>query len=428
MSQSADRETKDRSEYIPQLSVEERDRRWADIRERMAQRGVDCLIIWGNDRAWGYGRANLRYLTHIPGQIDAVGIFPFDGEPVVFSEIPHMHMPQNVWNLYQDWVDDSRLYQGINQVVDEIKQRNLQENRLGIVGYKATLSQFNVSYSDLTTLMDALPKAEITDETDLVERARLIKSDEEIEMLREAGQMARKMAEPVLTAEPGQQECEVYADMIRTQIAEGGEAYIFNLFDSGSPTGNETKHLLHGKGQPISPSTRTLADGDLIITEYHANYGGYLAAAEKSVVLGNPPKELEDIHEVCLQCQENAMKSFRPGTRLEDVWENIRAPAEEAGMSFVELGFHGHGLASPEFPSTVYPQEPTHAYPEGVNHPIAGKGLEDIRLREGMVFGTNIDIYDPSWRDDVGLMFGDTFLVTDGEPERLVNTPKELIV
>lgn len=60
-------------------------------------------------------------------------------------------------------------------------------------------------------------------------------------------------------------------------------------------------------------------------------------------------------------------------------------------------------------------------------HPASGRDQEDIRLREGMVFGTNIDVHDLPWRDDIGLMYGDTILVTGDGPERLVETPEQLV-
>lgn len=422
-------DTVDRSDYVPMFSKDERDRRWSLVRERMRQRGVDALVIWGTDRSWGMARANLRYLTQIAGQVDAVGLFPLSGEPVVWSEIPHMQEPYNVWPAYQDWVTDSRLFRGMGPVVDEIEERGLDEGKIGIVGFASMLSQFNVPYDQFAALEEGLAETEIIDCTDLVEQVRLVKSDEEIEMLRKAGEIAHAMATALMEAEPGQKECEVYADMVYEQIARGGESYVFNLLDSGNPTDSNYEHLLHGKGQPLSPSHRTLADGDIVITEYHANWGGNLVAAEKSVALGNAPDELTDVHEVCLECQRAAEDVFTPGTRLEDVWEAIRAPAREAGMDFVELGFHGHGLGSPEFPAAVYPQEPNETYPDGVEwHLLSGRDLEDMRLREGMVFGTNIDVHDPNWRDDVGLQFGDTLVVTDGKPEPLIDTPTQFVV
>jgi hypothetical protein len=47
-------------------------------------------------------------------------------------------------------------------------------------------------------------------------------------------------------------------------------------------------------------------------------------------------------------------------------------------------------------------------------------------LQENMVFGTNIDIHHPKWRMNMGLMFGDTVVVTAQGPRALVNTPHQL--
>ena len=76
--------------------------------------------------------------------------------------------------------------------------------------------------------------------------------------------------------------------MVKTEISQGGEAFIFNLLASGSVTDPaHTQHLLHGRGQSLCPTTRPLQKGDLIITEFHTSYGGYLTGCEKSVYIGN---------------------------------------------------------------------------------------------------------------------------------------------
>jgi Xaa-Pro aminopeptidase len=146
-------------------------------------------------------------------------------------------------------------------------------------------------------------------------------------------------------------------------------------------------------------------------------------------VLGDAPPEIERINDVAMACAENGYSLFEPGTRLEDIWEAFRQPARDADMDFISLGFHGHGLASPEYPLVTFPQEPTPLHPEGkADHLGSGRGQEDVRLREGMVFGTSVDVYDPNWRDDVGLMYGETVLVTKNGPKILSNTPRDLVV
>src|SRR4030042_3760931 len=127
------------------------------------------------------------------------------------------------------------------------------------------------------------------------------------------------------SSKPGTKKCELYANMIKADISNGGEAFILNFLASGSVIDTEVRQpLLHGRGQPFSPTTRILREGDLIITEFHTSYGGYLTAVEKSVFIGKPPKELRRVHDVASECFLNGIEKFRPGTKLNNVFEGFR--------------------------------------------------------------------------------------------------------
>ena len=56
-------------------------------------------------------------------------------------------------------------------------------------------------------------------------------------------------------------------------------------------------------------------------------------------------------------------------------------------MDFIELGLHGHGIVSPEYPTRVYKTSSSHS--------LAGSAEDKVVLQENMVFGTNINIHDP---------------------------------
>ena len=252
---------------------------------------------------------------------------------------------------------------------------------------------------------------------------RLVKSEEEIAFMRRGGEIARKVVDVMVeSARPGVPEAEVYADMVRTQIANGAEPNIFNLFASGpvEHPQDELWHLLHGSDQPATPTMRPLAEGDNVIAEFHTKYGGYLVHTEYTVHVGRTvPDRLQRIWDVSLECLDASQQMMRPGVTVNELLEALRRPAARAGLDWVELGFHAMGLVSPEFPTVVYES--------GFGISTAdGSRIGDLELQEGMTFGNNIDLFDPTWKPDVGCMLSDCMVVREGGAELLVGTPRTI--
>ena len=417
--------TKELLKYLPQLSLAERDRRWAGIRRRMAMAGIDVLLLVGNDIFWDMGMVNLRYLTQIGSKLGGYALFFLDGDPVVWnSNLPHMHRPTNIHLSTQEWVHDIRVSEGIPGVAAELRARGYDTARIGLAAFSSTIVTIpTILHADMLLLDRELPNATFVQAGWLLEELRTIKSEEEIAMLARAGEIARKTVQTMIEcAHPGVTEAELYAELVKTQIGNGAEPLIFHLLASGpvEHSRSEIWHLVHGAEQPAVPTRRPLQTGDLVISEFHTCYGGYLAATEFTVYLGaKAPGSLRDIHKVCVEALMATLEVMKPGTALQEVWEAIRRPAERAGMDFVELGFHGHGMASPEFPTVVY--RPGYGPPS-----MNGTRIGKLEVQEGMVFGNNIDIFDPRWKPDVGCMFGDMVVVRKHGAEPLVHVPLEL--
>jgi Xaa-Pro aminopeptidase len=408
-------------DFVPHLSLSERDRRWAELRRRMVFRGLDCLIFFGNDAAFGRGMVNFRYITHFASAMGGFAIFPLDGDPIIFSGPPHLHVPYNSYRSLQNWVEDIRPNTGVNTVIDCIKKMGLDRGRIGIVAYSTANAAHTLPYYNYTKLNEGLSNATFSDETVLLEEMRQVKSSEEIAFLQKASQIARKKIDAMIEAtRPGVKEADIWATMIATDISNGGEPQIFNLLSSGNVFEKDEgyKHLLHGSEQPGSPTMRPIQNGDLIMCEFHSVYGGYMAATEFSLFVGEPPQELVDIHKACIGSLEAAMETMKPGNTVRQVWDAMIEPAESRGFDYIELGFHGHGLASPEYPTVVY---------RPGDGALSGGSTYDLPLQEDMVLGTNIDIHNPNWRKDVGIMIGDMFHVTSNGPRRLVEIPTDFI-
>ncbi|TAN26572.1 MAG: aminopeptidase P family protein [Actinomycetota bacterium] len=418
--------TRELLQYIPQLSLAERDRRWSEVRTRMASKGIDALLLVGNDSFFGMGTVNLRYLTQVGSVFGGYALFQADDDPVVWnSNQPQMQRPTNPYLGTQEWVSDIRINHGVEAVAGELRDRGLEKATIGLAPFSSTLVTIPLIFqAEMESLRRELPSARVLDAASILQELRQIKSPEEISLLTSAAQIARKAVDAMITtAKPGMTEAQVYAEMVKAQIVNGAEPSVFNLLSSGPVDHSESEiwHLLHGAEQPAAPSMRPLSKGDVVISEFHTQYGGYLAATEFSVYVGqNAPEKLKDVWKVCVECFDATLEVMKPGKTLEEVWKAVRRPAEVAGMDFVELGFHGHGMASPEFPTVVHRPE------MGGPKSMCGEGIEEVEIQEGMVFGNNIDVYNPKWKMDVGCMYGDLVVVGPSGAEPLVHVPREL--
>jgi Xaa-Pro aminopeptidase len=411
-------------QFFPQLSLTERDRRWDGLRKRMLTAGVDALVFLGNDIYWDMGLANLRYAMGTAAKMGSHALFFLDADPVLYNAVPHMSRPFHHQLSMQNWVTDIRIGHGIAEIAAELRDRGLARARIGLVAFNSTIQTTPTLLSgEEQALCGALPDADIVDFSHALQHMRMVKSEEEIGLMRQAAKISRKVLDALVqSARPGATEAEVYAEMIRTQIANGAEPNIFNLLSSGpvDHPANELWHLLHGVDQPTSPTRRPLEEGDVIVTEWHTKYGGYLVHTEYTVHVGpRLPAKLQNIWDVSLECLDASREAFRPGVTLREAWEAIRRPCERAGLDFVELGFHAMGLASPEFPTVIY-------RPGYGNTALNGTGIGDLVLEEGITFGNNIDLHDPGWKADVGCMLADFMVVREGGAELLVGTPREI--
>lgn len=410
--------------WLPQLSVSERDRRWAAVRAGMTGLDLDALVVLGTDIFWGMGNANMQYLFHIENSPACEGLLPLDGDPVVWSAAPQTSWPGHRAISAQGWVGDVRTRSGMKGIADELRARSLDGARIGLVGFGSAIQTTPVLLQgDVERLQELLPRADFIDAGQLLEEVRLVKSEEEIGMLRRAAEIARtSLAAMVESSRPGATEAEVYARMAEAQIRNGGEPSLFILLGSGpvEHPSAELWNLLHGAEGPKAPTTRPLAEGDVVMAEWHTKYGGYRAHTEFTVHVGKrAPAELLRIWDVAHECLEASRSALRAGNTLRDAWRELREPARRAGLSWVELGFHAMGTASPEFPTVVYE--------EGFGAPqLNGHGIGDVVLQEGMTFGNNIDLHDPSWKVDVGCMLADFMVVRPGAAEALVGLPREL--
>src|SRR5215216_3306402 len=124
---------------LPRLSLQERDRRWALVREKMAERGLDCIVLWGWPTMWDFYTANARYLCPVGGNAEFnVLVFPASGEPTCIVQMPTF---LEGWRSAQDWVSDirPRSKSWADSVATRLQELKLDGGRIGMDGLAGPL-------------------------------------------------------------------------------------------------------------------------------------------------------------------------------------------------------------------------------------------------------------------------------------------------
>ena len=105
----------------------------------------------------------------------------------------------------QEWMTDFRTFGGLAPIADELKSRGLDRASIGLVGFSSTIQTTpTLLHEDVVNLEKMLPQATFIDASAILQDMRMVKSEEEIDMLRGAGKIARKVVDAMIdTARPG---------------------------------------------------------------------------------------------------------------------------------------------------------------------------------------------------------------------------------
>src|SRR6516162_1158416 len=116
--------------HAPVLSLAERDRRWARVREVMRERRLDGLLVAGF-------RAREMYETYISDDYnEGCVVFPLEGDPVVITWAP-LRVLRARWSAQRGhalWVADYRVATSGIGVAEVLREKRLAEASLGVVG------------------------------------------------------------------------------------------------------------------------------------------------------------------------------------------------------------------------------------------------------------------------------------------------------
>ncbi|UUZ91287.1 type I methionyl aminopeptidase [Paenibacillus sp. P25] len=195
----------------------------------------------------------------------------------------------------------------------------------------------------------------------------ILKTPEEIELMRKAGQiLAACHKEIEAMIRPGVTTMEIN-DFAESFIHKHGAEQVTKGY-KGFPAAtcaSVNDVIAHG-----FPDRNPLQEGDIVKMDIVCRYQGWHADSCRTYAVGKISPEAERLVRITKECLDMAIPKAVAGNRLGDVMHVIQKHAEGAGFSVVrDLVGHGIGRSMHEDPNFVH----------------AGKPGKGILLKEGMV-------------------------------------------
>ncbi len=213
-----------------------------------------------------------------------------------------------------------------------------------------------------------------------------IKSDSEIQLMREAGEILRDtlnmLADHVKPGVTTKELDKLAHDYIKSRGAK--PSFLGYGGFPGSICASVNEQVVHG-----IPSSRRLKEGDIIGIDCGVIYKGWQSDAARTFAVGQISDKHKKLIEITEQCFFEAVKVIRDGARLGDIGAAVQNLAESNGFSVVR-DLVGHGIG-----------KEMHEDPQVPNYGKAGKGL---RLKRNMTLAIepmiNEGTYEVSGLDD----------------------------
>ena len=376
------------------------------VRALMKQQGFTALVCRAPD--------NIVYLSNywcMKGY-DAV-VFPAEGEPTLCAIEPQLADAERT-----SWTRDIRLFSGydardprppqyrcLDLALRVLKERGLTD-KVGIelnLGTQSCDRMVGEPTTYTQTYFDAFKKVagQVADATSLLVEARAIKTEQEIERMRLANELAAEAMEHT-------------RDHIRVGMKESEVAALFEGYVHGVGVGYKGKvemaraFTLVWSGRGIATFTATrdrpVVANEPTLFEIWVCVDGYWNDLTKNLCPGDLTPEYHKLLDLLLHVFHDAINYARDGASFPELDRLIRARITEGG----------------------YPGQPSHPVCHGVgaraHEPPYAHQAGTGTIRKNMVLAIEPGIY---WPGGGGLRLEDNFLITATGNEKLCSFPDD---
>lgn len=366
------------------LTIHDRDLRYEKIREGMARKRLDALLVICDAQI--EKRGLLKYLTNYRNTLyNLVAIFPLKGEPKLL--VPSA--TQRVWAARNSWISNVEQVNPSLEVslVRNIKEMNLDKANIGIASLKIMTAH---TYNHL---VDNLPEASFSEAAEIIDELRAIKSPVEQELIRGTASLANQSFEFIADVlKPGMTEQELLTQVDSMLICSGAQD-VFHLICSKP-----------GDVMPFIATDRQIQLGDsVIINNELSGPGGYWIQMVRTAFVGDPSATSMKMYDDLIAIINKLPDMLVPGAQTHVIAKWVQDQTTAAGYEVGAHFGHGMGLDVVEFPLKI-----SHTY-------------ESV-LQAGMVLTVHpqfvsIDKSETVW-------YADTYLVQENGPAEVLTYTK----
>ena len=366
--------------------------RLARLRADLAASGINALVVTHPP--------NIRYLTGLKASAGAVIVTP--DECVLIVDFRYVTAAQELARDHSGFRVHT-VTGAFDTAIAGVLQ-DVRADRIGVEGAHLPVTRYN-RLSALLAAAAPLPLAAegpvpvLVPTERVVERARAVKDDEEIGILRDAARRLSKVALDLpQLVRPGRTEQEVAALIESAMRTAGFEAFAFETIVASGPNAA----LPHAR-----PTARTIAEQDGVVLDFGGVYDGYCVDLTRTLQVGQTSAEFRRLFDAVAEAHGAALAVIKPGVLPADIDGAARGVLQRHGLGAAFGHGTGHGLG-------------LEVHEEPRISPLAPAGEPVVA---GMVFTIEPGAYVPGIG---GVRIEDDVLVVPGGCELLTEVPIRL--
>jgi Xaa-Pro aminopeptidase len=371
----------------------------------MVNRNLDAVILT-NGKSIFY----LSHFSHITTERPAILLVPPEGELMFMGpllEADHIrHQTKLIGDVftYLDYPGDKH---PVDYFAEWLKELGYESSTLGVDNPAGATGAYGYIGPPLT---EKLPKAEFRKIGDVLWGMRLIKSEEEIELIKESakwGNLAHRFLQEYTSPGIWDQEVSMMASLEASSILKKTLGFEYEPIFWRSPAAAGFRGQIGWKSAiPHAIGIgKLIEDGDVLVTGAGAEIGGYNSELERTMIIGKPSSKQEKYFKVMLESQDAAIEALGPGVKCSMVDKASRKVIIDAGFESFLRHHTGHGIGL-----------------DGHEPPWLDIGNES-ELKPGMVVSIEPGIYDLGF---AGFRHSDTAVITEDGVEIVTYYPRDL--